>query len=184
MGPHWDDREIKSITREDFYSVVYEKFDPSLSPNARGTLLKQIRRIFQMAMEEVILDRNPTVGITVQVPEVEQDVLTNEEVKTFLQAAKDTNHRFEQAQVIREFCVSIGVTSVKFHDLRATFITNLLARGIPLAVVMAIVGHSQLKTTNGYLRKAGVDVQGGTEKLGYKLPQMSGAKIFTLTKRV
>jgi biotin operon repressor len=35
---------------------------------------------------------------------------------------------------------------------------------------MAIVGHNQLKTTNSYLRKAGVEVKGVTEKLGYKLP--------------
>jgi hypothetical protein len=49
--------------------------------------------------------------------------------------------------------------------------------------VMAIVGHSQLKTTNGYLRRAGVDVQGGTEKLGYKLPgESSGAQILKLVR--
>jgi integrase len=76
----------------------------------------------------------------------------------------------EQANVLREFCEAIGITSVKFHDLRATFITNLLARGESLARVMAIVGHNQLKTTNIYLRKAGVDVQGATDKLGYNAP--------------
>jgi integrase len=84
--------------------------------------------------------------------------------------------------VTREFCVGLGITSVKFHDLRATFITSLLARGESLARVMSIVGHSELKTTNGYLRKAGVDVQGGTNKLGYKLPQESGAQVLTLVK--
>src|SRR6185437_764971 len=84
----------------------------------------------------------------------------------------------EQAQVLREFCTAIGITPVKFHDLRATFITNLLSRGVPLARVMAIVGHSQLKTTNGYLRKAGVDVQGATEALGYKVPtDVRGGKV-------
>jgi len=87
------------------------------------------------------------------------------------------------AQVTREFCVAIGVTSIKFHDLRATFITNLLARGQSLARVMAVVGHSQLKTTNGYLRKAGVDVQGTTETLGYKVPEESNAKILSLVKQ-
>ena len=89
----------------------------------------------------------------------------------------------EQAKVTRAFCEGLGITSVKFHDLRATFITSLLARGESLARVMLIVGHSELKTTNGYLRKAGVDVQGGTDKLGYKLPQESGAKILSLVKR-
>lgn len=75
----------------------------------------------------------------------------------------------EQAKVTREFCQAIGVTPVKFHDLRATFITNLLSQGEPLARVMAIVGHSQLKTTNVYLRKAGIEVFGATEKLKYRL---------------
>lgn len=269
VTPHWEKRELKTITRDDVYSVVYEKFDPELSANARKTLLKQIRRIFQMAVEDGILDQNPTAGIRVSVPEVDQSVLTNEEVKTFLQAAKDTNHRFypiwvmalgtgmrsgelialiwadvdldaklisvskqwtnkdgikptktrrarvvpisdelvlflkeeklksrtesvlprlpewengEQAQVTREFCEAIGITSVKFHDLRATFITNLLARGVPLAVVMSIVGHSQLKTTNLYLRKAGVEVAGWTNKLGYGVPGDAAGTVLQLVK--
>lgn len=89
----------------------------------------------------------------------------------------------EQARITREFCEAIGITVIKFHDLRATFITNLLARGESLARVMSIVGHSQLKTTNGYLRKAGVEVQGGTDKLGYKLPQETGAQILSLLNK-
>ncbi len=91
----------------------------------------------------------------------------------------------EQATVTRDFSRSIGVTEIKFHDLRATFITNLLSRGESLARVMSMVGHSDLKTTNLYLRKAGVDVQGGTDKLGYKLPvrtQGSIISIFNKTK--
>ena len=85
----------------------------------------------------------------------------------------------EQARVTREFCQGIGVTDIRFHDLRATFITNLLARGEPLARVMSIVGHSELRTTNGYLRKAGVDVKGGTDRLGYRVP-LETAQILTL----
>ncbi len=76
----------------------------------------------------------------------------------------------EQAKVIGGFCSAIGITPVKFHDLRATFITNLLAQGESLARVMSMVGHTELKTTNGYLRRAGVDVKGGTEQLGYSVP--------------
>lgn len=269
VNPFWKNRELKSLSRDDVYKIVYEEFDPSLSPNSRKTLLKQIKRVFQMAVEEGLLDRNPATGIKVQVPETEQKVLTNEEVKTFLQMARETDHRFfpvwamalmtgmrsgelfaltwmdvdfeaklisvskqwtnkvgisptktrrtrmvpisdelltflkeeklkcesefilprlkewengEQAQVTREFCQAIGITPVKFHDLRATFITNLLARGVPLAVVMAMVGHSQIKTTNVYLRKAGVDIQGGTDKLGYGLPQARQASILQLVR--
>lgn len=77
-----------------------------------------------------------------------------------------------QAEVLREFCRSIGITPVRFHDLRATFITNLLAQGVQLAKVMMMVGHRKLGTTDGYLRKAGVPVQGATEALSYKAPEL------------
>ena len=267
VTPHWEDREIKSIKREDVYSVIFEKLDPDLSPHSRKNLLKYLKRVFQMAVEEGILDRNPALGIKVQVPEVDQAVLTNEEVKIFLREAKMTSHRFypvwamalmtgmrsgelyalnwtdidfearlisvskqwtsktgicptktkrsrlvpisdelalflkeeklkstgenvlphlkewedgTQAQVTREFCESIGITSVKFHDLRATFITNLLARGETLVRVMSIVGHNQLKTTNVYVRKAGIEIRGATDKLGYGVPHERPATILQL----
>jgi len=49
---------------------------------------------------------------------------------------------------------------------------------------MSIVGHSELKTTNGYLRKGGVDVQGGTDKLGYKLPSESEGEVISIAGRI
>lgn len=80
----------------------------------------------------------------------------------------------DQAKIIREFCRMIGITEVKFHDLRATFITNMLSQGVPLAKVMSIVGHKKMDTTNVYLRLAGVDVKGATDALSYSLPEDIG----------
>lgn len=272
INPRWKDLELHQITKTQVYTTIFEEVDSGLSPWTRKTLLKMIRRIFEMAVEEGILDRNPTNGIQVRVPEVEQKVLTNTEVAIFLREARLVNHRFypvwamalmtgmrsgelfalkwsdldlegrtisvtkqwsnkngigptktqrsrvvpisnefakflgdmrlrqgaetehvlphlpewengEQARITREFCASLGITAVKFHDLRATFITNLLARGESLARVMAVVGHSQIKTTNGYLRKAGVDVQGATDRLGYDLPaEESLTKVLSLIR--
>ncbi len=76
----------------------------------------------------------------------------------------------QQAKVLISFCGEIGITPVKFHDLRATFITQMLNNGVPLSKVMAIVGHSSLKTTQGYLRLSGKDVEGATEGLNIKVP--------------
>jgi integrase len=76
----------------------------------------------------------------------------------------------DQARITRNFCTGIGITSVKFHDLRATFITQLFASGASIAEVQAIVGHVDLKTTQRYLRLAGVDVAGVTNKLDFTLP--------------
>lgn len=270
ITPKWGEVELSKITKSNVYDTIFQELDSSISPHTRKTMLKMVRRIFQMAVEEGCLDRNPCVGIQVKVPEVEQKVLTNTEAEIFLREAKLTGHRFfpmwflalktgmrsgelmalswadldfeartisvskqwnskygfgptktqrtrvvpisedllkflkelklrrdgdfalprlpewehgEQARITREFCVAIGVTAVKFHDLRATFITNLLSRGVPLAQVMAIVGHSQLKTTNGYLRKAGVEVRGVTDRLGYTMPEGDvGAKVLLLRR--
>lgn len=234
INPLWGNRELNTITRSDIHSAIFEQIGEHLSLNSRKTILKQVRRIFEMGVEEGILDRNPCAGLQVKVPEVEQKVLTNSEVEIFLEEAKLTNHRFypmwamalmtgmrsgelfalrwvdvdfdarimsvtrqwtnkcgygptktqrgrvvpisddlmkflkelkllrggeiefilphltewengEQAKITQEFCTAIGITPVKFHDLRATFITNLLARGESLARVMAIVGHVEIR---------------------------------------
>ena len=88
--------------------------------------------------------------------------------------------RGDQAKVLRAFCKTIGVTAIRFHDLRATFITNLLSQGVSLARVMAIVGHNQIDTTNIYLRKAGVDLRGVTNQLGYSIPQQTDGQVLRL----
>lgn len=88
--------------------------------------------------------------------------------------------RGDAAYVLKDFCKATGITQIRFHDLRATFITNLLARGESLARVMAIVGHADIETTNVYLRKAGIELTGGTEKLGYKVPTLASAKVLRL----
>jgi hypothetical protein len=45
---------------------------------------------------------------------------------------------------------------------------------------MAIVGHSDMETTNVYLRKAGIELKDGTEKLGYKVPKANMANVYKL----
>ena len=88
----------------------------------------------------------------------------------------------EQALMTRDFCQAIDITSVKFHDLRSTFITNLLAQGASLPQVMSIVGHSDVEITNGYLRLAGVDVKGVTDLLAYNLPEEMPENVVRLFK--
>jgi integrase len=268
ITPHWKDRELNTIKRDDIYRLIFEEVDPRLRPSSKKNILKFVKRIFQMAIEDGILQRNPGLGIRIKLPESEQKVLTSAEADTLLVQAKYHDHKFyelwvvalltgmrsgemyalkwsdidldariisvtkqwtskngfgptksrrnrvvpisndllkflkeqklkrgdnefvlhhhrewmsgEQAKVLTNFCKLINITPIKFHDLRATFITNLLAQGESLARVMHIVGHTELKTTNGYLRRAGVDVKGGTDKLGYKLPLDSSAQVIQL----
>jgi integrase len=90
--------------------------------------------------------------------------------------------RGQAARILRDFCKSLGITPIRFHDLRATFITNLLARGTSLVQVMAIVGHSDMETTNEYVRKAGIELTGATQKLGYLVPIEEKAKILEMVR--
>jgi integrase len=78
--------------------------------------------------------------------------------------------RGSQARILKEFCTGIGITPIRFHDLRATFITQLFQNGASIAEVQAVVGHTELKTTQRYLRLAGVDVKGVTNKLSFTIP--------------
>ena len=81
-----------------------------------------------------------------------------------------------QAKILRTFCNQLGITEIGFHDLRATFITQLLLRDVPLAKVMHIVGHARIQTTQGYLRLVAKDVKGATNALGIKLPNYNEDK--------
>ena len=56
------------------------------------------------------------------------------------------------------------------HDLRATFITQMLADNVPLGKIKEIVGHSKLSTTDRYLRKSGLDLRGATNCLSFEIP--------------
>lgn len=255
----WDAKFVDEIKPSDVHKVIFENCVEVSSYTKRG-LLKIVKRVFNIAIEEGLIQRNPAVGIRVRCAEANQAVLNRNEIEILLKEAKRTDHRFfphwtlalltgmrsgelhslkwtdvdlvsgrinisrawtryngegptktaknriypiskqcrkfleelkvkfgkeseyvlprlwewaqgEQAKILKNFCEEIGITPVKFHDLRATFITQMLNNGAPLSKVMAIVGHSSLKTTQGYLRLSGKDVEGATEDLRIEVPQ-------------
>lgn len=260
FDPVWNDMFIDDIKPSDVHGVIFERCKATSSYTKRG-LLKIVKRVFNLAIEEGILVRNPAVGIRVRCAETNQAVLNRSEIDILLREARRLDHRFfphwalalltgmrsgelyslrwtdvdvvtgkisiskawtkyngegptktaknriypisnecrkfleelkvkytgdseyllprlwewdqgEQAKVLKSFCEEIGITPVKFHDLRATFITQMLNNGVPLSKVMAIVGHSSLKTTQGYLRLSGKDIEGATEDLRIQVPEI------------
>lgn len=70
-----------------------------------------------------------------------------------------------QAEELRKFCVGIGLTSIRFHALRACFATQLIQNGIPPIMVQKICGWKDLKTMQRYIRMAGIEIEGATECL-------------------
>lgn len=259
FNPKWNDKFLDEIKPSDVHRIVFEDGRRTSSYTQRG-LLKIVRRVFNLAIEEGALARNPAAGIQVRCADAKQEILNRDEVEILLTNARKSEHRFfphwafalltgmrsgelyslrwsdvdlvtgkisinkawtklggegptktakarvcpistecrkflfelkttfsvnsefvlprlwewdqgDQAKVLKSFCSEIGITQIKFHDLRATFITQMLNNGVPLSKVMAIVGHSSLKTTQGYLRLSGKDIEGATEHLNIVVPQ-------------
>ena len=71
----------------------------------------------------------------------------------------------EQARILRLFLRSIGLPEIRFHDLRASWATLLLSRGVAPSKVMSMGGWSDMKTMMIYMRKAGIDIRGATSCL-------------------
>ena len=273
FDPVWNDRFLDEIKQSDVHKVIFEDAVKTSSATKKG-ILKIAKRIFNVAIEEGVIVRNPAVGIRVAVADANQAVLNRNEVEILLREARRVEHRFfphwsfalltgmrsgelyslrwtdvdlvsgkinitkawtryngegptktaknricpistkcrpfldelkakytpdsefvlprlwewdqgDQAKVLKSFCEEIGITPIKFHDLRATFITQMLNNGVPLSKVMAIVGHSSLKTTQGYLRLSGKDVEGATEDLGIEVPtaEVAGENVVAFRRK-
>ena len=69
----------------------------------------------------------------------------------------------EQARQLRLFLAGLGLPRIRFHDLRATWATLMLSKGIEPIKVMKMGGWKDLKTMQVYVRKAGVDIKGITD---------------------
>ncbi len=264
----WKDKPLASITQGDIIAII-ERIKESPDKVSPKYFVALLRRLFQMAVEEKIIDVNPLATLRVKEAKNVQMVLNSKEAEILLEEARKVNHRFYpiwvmalktgmrsgemyallwsdvdfesglikvtkqwtnkdgvtptktgenrvvpissdlkaflmemslaresvtdpvlprlkewtngmQADVLRDFCEMVGITQVKFHDLRATFITNLLSQGVPLVKVMAIVGHRKMATTDRYLRLSGVDLQGQTEAMGFQIPSGKDAQVLQL----
>lgn len=71
----------------------------------------------------------------------------------------------EQAKYLRCFLTSIGLPPIRFHDLRASWATLLLSKGVAPSKVMSMGGWKDMDTMMIYMRKAGIDIKDSTSVL-------------------
>ncbi len=85
----------------------------------------------------------------------------------------------EQARELRHFLQGIGMKPIRFHDLRASWATLLLSKGVEPIKVMKMGGWKDIETMMIYARKAGVDIKGATDCLDL---QSEPAKVLKLAR--
>jgi len=73
----------------------------------------------------------------------------------------------EQARYLKLFLREINLPLIRFHDLRASWATIMLSKGIEPIKVMSMGGWKDLKTMQIYIRKSGIHIQGITNGLNF-----------------
>ncbi len=268
--PDWEERPINSITTQEIRDLIKEKVGHR-SPSHQKNMLKFIRSVFTFGIEIGAIQRDPTPRMKFRIGDKIKKVLTEEQVRFFLNKAKtlgvewyphwatavytgmrngelyaltwdkvnikdrqmlvdsswnnkdgfkstksgddrwveiapnlvpllqelklqsdDTNFvlpridkwdKGEQARELRMFLTGIGLPTIRFHDLRATWATLLLAKGVEPIKVMIMGGWKDLKTMQIYVRKAGVDIKGTTDCLDLHSPSSETARILVFNDR-
>lgn len=88
----------------------------------------------------------------------------------------------EQARCLRMFLMGSGLPAVRFHDLRASWATMLLNKGLEPVKVMQMGGWKDLKTMMIYIRKAGVNIKGSSQVLTFHDPSETVNKVLNFQK--
>lgn len=70
-----------------------------------------------------------------------------------------------KARDLRFFHKSIGLQQIRFHDLRVSWATLLLGKGVPPSIVMSQGGWKDMVTMMIYMRKAGINIKNSTSVL-------------------
>ncbi len=86
----------------------------------------------------------------------------------------------EQARELRRFQLATGLPQTRFHDLRASWCTIMLNKGVEPVKVMSMGGWKDLKTMQIYLRKAGISTKGIADCLDLHNPFAIEGKVVTL----
>ena len=152
IHPHWAQVEMQKIGKSEVYELIFHQCEGIKTQYTRRNVLKMVKRIFQMAVEEGILDRNPCVGVNVRVSEVVQSVLTSTEVEFFLNEAAKANHRFYPVWVLAL------MTGMRSGELFALKWTDIEFENRTISVSKAWNSKCGITSTKSCLKNGGADV--------------------------
>ena len=93
LPKEWMSRYMADFQKIHIHDLLFEKLAEDLSPYGKKNQLKRMHRIFEMALDEGIIGRNPAKGMKVKVPPRQQKVLSSEEASKLLDSARLSEHR-------------------------------------------------------------------------------------------
>lgn len=89
-----------------------------------------------------------------------------------------------QAEFLRVFLMGLNLPPISFHNLRATWATIMLSKGVEPVKVMKMGGWSSLKTLEKhYIRLSGVDIKGATDDLQLHDPSKGEGQLIKMRER-
>lgn len=250
--PAWDAKRVDQITTPDIHKLLNERLGQNAEAHKKF-FIKCLKGVFQYAVEEGILLRNPTPLIKFKVNDKIKAVLNEEQIITLLRRSQELDWHWyphyavalytgmrngelyaltwdkvnleqrqilvncswsskdgykstksgddrlveipkpllpvlnelklqsagnnfvlprlskwdkgDQARELRFILKSLGLPEIRFHDLRASWATLLLSKGVAPSKVMAMGGWKDMDTMMIYMRKAGIDIKGATNVL-------------------
>ncbi len=77
-------------------------------------------------------------------------------------------------------CKKVGISVIRFHDLRHTFASNLVMSGKPLYEVQKLLGHANYSMTERYAHLSPEYLKGATDSLDFSPKE--GAKILKMVR--
>ncbi len=91
--PKWGTRHINEIASGDIRDLIIVDM-ASYSESHKKSMLKHIRAVFNFALENEMIGRDPTPKLNFKLGEKIKLVLKENEIKTLLKRAKETNNRW------------------------------------------------------------------------------------------
>ena len=87
------DKKLTEYSKTDIHNLIFDTLPTNgATPNLQKKTRRVLARIFEAAIEEGLISRNPCKGIKVKVPPPEKKVLNHDEVVMLLSEAKKVDH--------------------------------------------------------------------------------------------
>lgn len=175
--PHWCLALYSGMRNSELYALTWDKVDLEnrkilvSSSWTRKAGLKE----YTKSGEDRILEIAPSL-VTIL-----KELKLKSFDSPFVLPRIDKWDKGEQARELRIYLESLGLPRLRFHDLRASWCTMMLSRGVEPIKVMKMGGWKDLKTMQIYMRKAGVDIKGITDTFNIHNPNTDIARVYQLS---